>query len=354
MNTNFTIKNFRVFDENGVSLELKPITILTGANSAGKSSIVKAMLILKHFFMQIKNANDIKAPIKLFDYKIDIATEELKSLGNFANTINRDSDSAEVTFEYTIYSLMLSKEVKVSLTFSVNENDELKNGVLQRISMSIDDQEFYSANRKENYNTCNLNAIKKECPDFLELEFIIYAYCSLYGEYNYDSIRRRSNNEYKKLLLDAKKSIQEYDETRCKDILRYVYSSQTQDQDILRRYNIDPNIIDWTRENGSYFYIPIISELEKAGKEGICSFINDKILTENDSKEMRFVSIKIMNDFMSSDASSFFEYFKDYEGRYFKSVKTSNIFNNTGIPRIYDFIISQDYLSMNPDTYEGY
>lgn len=352
MNTNFTIKNFRVFDENGVSLELKPITILTGCNSSGKSSIVKAMLILKHFFMQIKNANDIKAPIKLFDYKIDIATEELKSLGNFANTINRDSDSAEVTFEYTIYSLMLSKDVSVSLSFSVNENDELKNGILQRISMSIDDKEFYSANRKENYYTCNLNAIKKECPDFLELEFLIHAYCSLYGEYNYDSFRRRSNNEYKKLLLDAKKSIQEYDETRSKDILKYVYSSQIQNQDILRRYNIDPNIIDWTREKGSYFNIPVLVELEKAGKEGICSFINDKILIVNGTEEMRFASNKIMNDFISSNASSFFDYFKDYEGRYFKSVKTPMIFEKSGIPRISDFSISQDYISTNPDTYE--
>ncbi len=352
MNTNFTIKNFRVFDENGVSLELKPITILTGCNSSGKSSIVKAMLILKHFFMQIKNANDIKAPINLFNYKIDIATEELKSLGNFANTINRDSDSVEVTFEYTIYSLMLSKDVSVCLSFSVNENDELKNGILQRISMSIDDKEFYSANRKENYYTCNLNAIKKECPDFLELEFIIHAYCSIYGQYNYDYIPKMSNNEYKKLLLDAKKSIQEYDETRCKDILRYVYSSQSQDQDILRKYNIDPNIISWTRENGSYFNIPVISELEKAGKEGICSLIYDKILANNNSEDMRFASNKILNDFMSSDASSFFDYFKEYEGTYFKYVKTPKIFNNTGIPRIYDFTISQDYLSMNPDTYE--
>ena len=36
MNTKFSIKNFRVFDENGVDIELAPITILTGKNSAGK------------------------------------------------------------------------------------------------------------------------------------------------------------------------------------------------------------------------------------------------------------------------------------------------------------------------------
>ena len=351
MNTNFTIKNFRVFDENGVSLELKPITILTGANSAGKSSIVKAMLILKHFFMQIKNANDIKAPINLFNYKIDIATEELKSLGNFANTISRGSKSTEVTFEYIIYSLMLSRDVKVSLSFSVNENDELKNGMLQCVSMSIEDKEFYYARRNESGYTCNLNIIKKECIDFLELEFLIHTYCSLYGEYNYDSIQRMSNNEYEKLLLEAKNNIQEYDEPRCKDILKYVYSSQTQEQDILRRLNINPNIFEWTRENGSYFKIPVISELEIAGKDGIRSLINDKILTENDSEDMRFVSNKIVNNFISSGTSSFFDYFKKYENEYCESVRHIVFPTNTALPRIYDFSISQDYSSSNPETW---
>lgn len=46
MNTKITIKNFRVFDEDGVTFELNPLTILTGCNSSGKSSMVKAILLL--------------------------------------------------------------------------------------------------------------------------------------------------------------------------------------------------------------------------------------------------------------------------------------------------------------------
>ena len=38
MNNTYTIKNFRVFDEKGATLSIKPITILTGCNSSGKSS----------------------------------------------------------------------------------------------------------------------------------------------------------------------------------------------------------------------------------------------------------------------------------------------------------------------------
>ena len=60
MNTNFTIKNFRVFDENGVTIDIKPMTILTGCNSSGKSSIVKAAFLLNDFMKQVHNAIEKK------------------------------------------------------------------------------------------------------------------------------------------------------------------------------------------------------------------------------------------------------------------------------------------------------
>ena len=55
MKTTLNIKKFRVFDENGVAFELNPITILTGSNSSGKSSVVKAIFLLNSFLAQIKN-----------------------------------------------------------------------------------------------------------------------------------------------------------------------------------------------------------------------------------------------------------------------------------------------------------
>ena len=42
----FSIKNFRSFGEDGADFELAPITVLTGCNSAGKSSLVKALMLL--------------------------------------------------------------------------------------------------------------------------------------------------------------------------------------------------------------------------------------------------------------------------------------------------------------------
>ena len=54
MRTEYTIKNFRAFDENGVTVKFSPITILTGTNSSGKSSIVKSMVLLDTYRNSLK------------------------------------------------------------------------------------------------------------------------------------------------------------------------------------------------------------------------------------------------------------------------------------------------------------
>ena len=352
MNTKFAIKNFRVFDNKGVAFEVKPITILTGCNSAGKSTVVKAMLILKQFFFQIKNAIDTKAPVNLFEYKIDVATEDLKSLGNFMNTIHRGSGSSEITFEYTIYSLLLSKDINVSFTFVVDQNDELKNGLLYQISLSTEGITFYSSNRKQHGFSCNINLIKDACPVFLELEYLIYRSCSIYGEYNYSPTNSMSREKFEKLMAEAKDVLMSYDEHRGKDVLKYVYSTQLQNQDFLQKYNINPNIFDWTKKSNSFFYIPIISELDNIGKDNINSFVN-KLLKDNPSSELEFASDKIINDYISSDVNSFSAYFIRYENDYLKSINFSSIFNFAGLPRSYDFVIPQDYCKWNPHNWEA-
>ena len=46
MLTDVQVQNFKVFEDTG-RLHLKPITLLSGINSAGKSSIIQALLLLK-------------------------------------------------------------------------------------------------------------------------------------------------------------------------------------------------------------------------------------------------------------------------------------------------------------------
>ena len=82
MNTKYTIKNFRVFDEKGVTVDIKPITILTGCNNSGKSSIVKSMVLLDTYVRSIISDYKSFNRFKFRDHKLDFTKESTQSLGN--------------------------------------------------------------------------------------------------------------------------------------------------------------------------------------------------------------------------------------------------------------------------------
>ena len=73
-----SFKNFRVFDSKTV-FDLHPITFLTGPNSSGKSSILKALLLLKSNYNSDLQVLDFSGP--------------QHNLGTFDNTLNFDNKS---------------------------------------------------------------------------------------------------------------------------------------------------------------------------------------------------------------------------------------------------------------------
>lgn len=93
MNTTLTIKNFRVFDENGVDVQISPLTILTGCNSSGKSSIVKSIMLLDSFLKQAKRDHDNGERIRLEKYKLDFSTYPNNQLGRYDKIVNCKSES---------------------------------------------------------------------------------------------------------------------------------------------------------------------------------------------------------------------------------------------------------------------
>ncbi len=147
MNTKITIKNFRIFNENGVTIDVKPLTILTGCNSSGKSSVVKGISLLSQFVQNIIDAKDDGRPIRLSDYKLDFTIAPNNLLGNFEQIVNKNAKDRKVTFAYTIYSSTLSDVIEIELTFGLLECDYLFNGYLQNITIRNSKNEvLYSSN----------------------------------------------------------------------------------------------------------------------------------------------------------------------------------------------------------------
>lgn len=122
----FSIKNFRSFGEDGADFELTPITVLTGCNSAGKSSLVKALLLLsKTDENEIGGELSRKTPSTIFPVSI----QEL-ALGKFDNVLNKKSNNRSIEMSYTIWSNCLQEEVRVKRNFISKKNDVMNNGEL--------------------------------------------------------------------------------------------------------------------------------------------------------------------------------------------------------------------------------
>lgn len=135
-NTNpiFSLKNFRSFGEDGADFELAPITVLTGCNSAGKSSLVKALLLLN----KLSNTGAVDAIIDLGGDYLPVSTKEL-NLGRFDKVINDKTEEKEFELSYLVWSSILRENVKVIRVFMANRHDAMNNGKLKELRIERED-----------------------------------------------------------------------------------------------------------------------------------------------------------------------------------------------------------------------
>jgi AAA15 family ATPase/GTPase len=116
----FGLKNFRVFDdEEGFLEEFAPITLVTGANNSGKSSILKALVMLKD------SINTKKVP-----FDIDLTTQE-HLLGDLDNVLNNNINRAlEVVLPFQFLGVKnLWIKLKYIISFDLNNYNAKLNGV---------------------------------------------------------------------------------------------------------------------------------------------------------------------------------------------------------------------------------
>ena len=344
MKTRLNIKNFRIFDEDGAIFELNPITILTGCNSSGKSSMVKAVMLLNSFLSQIKKDIDNNNEVELSKYKLDFTQYPMNLLGRFDKVVNDKSESPKVTIEYTVYSLIISKDVDVKLVFSADEHDDLNNAYLENISVCIDGEILYSSDKKDKESVCNFNLVKESCMDFMMLISRIEDFLRLEECYEFEGTISKS--EYDEKRREIILHLKELDKQRVRDTIKYVRTSKENKRNWINKKTIE--IIEWSKDNNSLFKIPLLDTLDKFKKEEISQFINKEFLTNVDDARL-FVSNKIINEYINSDFDLFSAYFRHYENMFLNEVASYHSF--VAFPKIFvphDYKISQDYIYINP------
>ncbi len=86
--TSFSINNFRIFEKKA-SFNFLPLTILTGANSSGKSSLTKALQLLTRSYLK----NGLR--------RLELMETELK-LGSFNDILNYACKKNPVSFNFSL------------------------------------------------------------------------------------------------------------------------------------------------------------------------------------------------------------------------------------------------------------
>ena len=343
---NYTIKNFRVFDSEGDSIDIQPITVLTGCNSSGKSSIVKSILLLNDFLSNVKYAVDNNRPVQLDQYKIDFTKPEIKDLllGNFDKLLNNNSTDKTITFEYETHSYLLSENIIVTLVFMVDEKDELKNGYLKQFEVRRESGEvlYASGKGKGCSNKWNFSGIVNH--------FLMYVLARhILVKQKYELYEDEPENK------DVSKSIEDY----CDNLLKKEeWKSLQKDKqvpfmgnfDLLSEYsNKKSYIIEKTIEYGTLFYMPLWDWLKNVPKGQTETIIKRKI-DKNKLKErdpLGFAFEKVMRDFKESECDTLLDYFKKWAiSSFSRGTNESNspcVFNGMGI--------DQSYLESSPWTF---
>ena len=131
MKLTYGIKNFRVFDKDGAVFNLKPVTILTGANCSGKSSLVKSLLLIKDFINQMREPHSCPEKTRLSFSDGSININGIKSVFNF-----NSKDSKDLVFTISKSILSEKERIVMDLFFSEKDGDFFNDGWLKRIRFS--------------------------------------------------------------------------------------------------------------------------------------------------------------------------------------------------------------------------
>lgn len=111
MFNSFSIKNFRVFKDKA-SFKMKPLTIFTGPNNSGKSSINKSLLLLKNVLSEtiIKQTT--------VEFPLDIKSGPLVKIGKLSDSLSDSSNSTKL--EYVFHYLVGQSKIPIKIAFSIN------------------------------------------------------------------------------------------------------------------------------------------------------------------------------------------------------------------------------------------
>ncbi|MBR1705482.1 MAG: AAA family ATPase [Bacteroidales bacterium] len=293
MNSRLQIKNFRIFDAEGASFDIKPITFLTGTNSSGKSSLTKAVLLLNDILRQYQSYGWFEKCVLNF-------TGRNYQLGTFQNVLNKRAKAGDsISFSYSVETNLFSSPIDVCLSFKPIPGDELNNGYFDSCVIS----------------TSGIELVKYSRPYIEDVE-----YTDPNGDYICDKVKRYPIKINLSLLKDVFFRLlddEREEEVSKRKSMKSMHKDEEQvdkweakegiELDLILNHsssNISPRSTKEARRMHSLFYFPIFDKIGKLDKAGIRKFFG-----EIEDEEFRSYALQIADLFDKSNFSSFADYY---------------------------------------------
>ena len=342
----FSITNFRIFDDEGVKIDFAPITILTGANSSGKSSYVKAMILLRDWLEELREDYKKDGTFMPGNHPMDFSRADLKLKG-FNGTRNRNAaDDARMTFAVD-FNLGLPLGIYTVEYAFVPKDGILDMGILDSIKISIEGDERYLATR--NGKSFRTASFKGFLDQFFMLECLhlipdnlLNDFGNPYEGYCSEVLNEQNQLDFKKLDKTEEGSRLRTIQSAFIDNLEYSLwrfaFSPVQEKDS-KRY---PTLFgkDLTSQfekfaqNGIFFYFPMLERFVGANKEESIRILKEEdCKCENSQYIFKYPASyleKLINAFENSEFDSFIDFYKKEEHDFLTSFSSPYHINFRG------------------------
>ena len=331
MNTNYSLKNFRVFGEGGASFNMTPITILTGCNSSGKSSIVKSMVLLRDFIEKLRKDAAIFSRFNPGLHFLDFSLPEV-NLSNFKSVVNRTSKNKEIVISYTVSPLLA--EYKVELHFVAHDEDVFNYGWLSKVNVfTCDGNVLFRAESNTKRNIILPVSLNMNNSHFLaELEIIAYAK-SLQFMNNKMREARSDFGDY----VEDQEAYDHWEGRYDALVERIKQKGGFLERNVSYAYNKLENVdfgdksdsnqfsesLLYFDQDSLIFYFPVLEHLRGKSKEECVELITNLQSQAGYDNDMHSEALCVAEAFKISEYESFIDYYRELENEELNDVLAS-------------------------------
>lgn len=357
----FKVSNFRLFGEKGTEVRFRPVTILTGPNSSGKSSFVKAIRGYADYCNNVLNEFRRDGSFNPAREVLDLYRPELKIKG-FSSAKNKDASADSlVSFTHSCATIAsCCDNYQITHSFDTKKDGVLDVGSLESISVSLNDEPILRLSRKgDSFSTDYFNIGGSLLSDFLD-------YCRFYylpfrliedsrderdGSFDpeyYDddgnfSIEKTAQTDRGKVLSKLQGLDQPYlglwssVDSLPNSIFGEYKNLYTRDLFAAINKCVEFNIV---------FYFPVLEKFIGKDKESSIDILQNEwkcadflvhYLGKPATDKIKEKAATIINDFKKSEYDSFLDYYRSLENYVLENVNKGMIsFRRMG--RSYNFI----------------